>query len=85
MDAKRIRMLRKEAQSLKVTLHVGKEGVTEEVATELIRQLKKSGTVKVRFQPSLEMDREEAGEELARRSSSTLVEVRGRTAVLAKR
>jgi RNA-binding protein len=85
MDAKRIRMLRKEAQSIKATLHVGKDGVTEEVAAELIRQLNKNGTVKVRIHPSSETDRVEAGKELARLSSSTLVEVRGRTAVLARR
>ncbi|HUU07892.1 MAG TPA: YhbY family RNA-binding protein [Thermoplasmata archaeon] len=84
MDAKNIRRLKKEAQALEVTLHVGKAGVTEEVATELIRQLKKSGLVKVRLQPSVEMDRAEAGRELARASSSTLVEVRGRTAVLSR-
>lgn len=84
MDAKNIRRLRKEAQALKATLFVGKGGVTEEVATELIRQLKKSGLVKVRLQPSAEMDRAEAGRELARVSSSTLVEVRGRTAVLSR-
>jgi RNA-binding protein len=84
MDAKNIRKLKKEAQALEVTLHVGKAGVTEEVAAELIRQLKKSGLVKVRLQPSVEMDRAEAGRELARASSSTLVEVRGRTAVLSR-
>jgi RNA-binding protein len=84
MDAKEIRRLRKEAQSLKVTLHVGKEGVTQEVAAELARQLKKSGLVKVRLQPNLEMARSEAGSELARMSSSTLVEVRGRTIVLSR-
>jgi len=84
MDAKNTRRLRKDAQALKATLHVGKDGVTEEVATELIRQLKKSGLVKVRLQPSVEMDRAAAGRELARVSSSTLVEVRGRTAVLSR-
>ena len=84
MDAKNIRRLRKDAQALKATLHVGKDGVTEEVATELIRQLKKSRLVKVRLRPSIEMDRAEAGRELARASSSTLVEVRGRMAVLSR-
>ncbi|MCJ7490138.1 MAG: YhbY family RNA-binding protein [Thermoplasmata archaeon] len=84
MDAKNIRRLRTEAQALKATLHVGKDGVTEEVATELIRQLKKCRLVKVRLRPSIEMDRAEAGRELARASSSTLVEVRGRMAVLSR-
>ncbi len=84
MDMKNIRRLRKEAQALKTTLYVGKDGVTEEVAAELVSQLRKSGLVKVKLQPSVEMDRAEAGRELARVSSSTLVEVRGRTAVLSR-
>jgi RNA-binding protein len=84
MDAKEIRRLRKEGQAIKVTLQIGKEGVTREVAEELVRQLKKNRLVKVRLQPSLEMGRSEAGEKLALESSSTLVEVRGRTVVLAR-
>ncbi len=84
MDANNIHRLRKEAQALKATLQVGRDGITEEVATELIRQLKRSGLVKVRLQPAVGMDRAEAGRELARVSSSTLVEVRGRTAVLSR-
>ncbi len=84
MEAKERRRLRKEGQAVKVTLHVGKDGVTEEVAEELARQLRKSRLVKVRLQPSLEMGRDEAGAELARVSSSTLVEVRGRTVLLSK-
>lgn len=82
MDAKTVRRLRKEAQPLKVTLHVGKDGITDEIVAELARQLKRNHMVKVRLQPSLEMGREEAGSALAEASSSSLVEVRGRTVVL---
>lgn len=84
MDKKRIRELRGKAQALDATMHVGKEGITESVAEELTRQLKKNKLVKVRLLPSLEMDRETAAEQLAKASASALVEIRGNTVVLAK-
>jgi RNA-binding protein len=84
MDKKRIRELKVKAQSLKPTVFVGKDGITESVSRELSAQLSKVKLVKVKLQPSKEMDREEAGRRLAEASDATLVEVRGRTAVLAK-
>lgn len=84
MDKQRIRELRAKAQSLKPTVYIGKDGITESVVRELSLQLEKAKLVKVRLQPSSEMDREEAGSRLAEATRSTLVEVRGRTAVLAK-
>ncbi len=84
MDKRRIRELRAKAQSLKPTVFVGKDGITENVARELSLQLEKFKLVKVKLQPSSEMDRDEAGRKLADLTGATLVEVRGRTAVLAK-
>lgn len=48
-----------------------------------MKQLKKTKLVKVKLLPALEKDRNEAGLELAKGTSSVLVEVRGRTVVLA--
>lgn len=84
MDKKRLMHLRRLGQSLEVTAHVGKEGVTGKVVDEVAKQLRKHRVVKVRLLPSLEQDRREAAQELATASSSVLVEVRGRTVVLAK-
>ncbi len=84
MDKKRIRELRGKAQSLDATVHVGKEGITETVAGELKKQLEKNKLVKVRLLQSFEEPMEEAGKRLADASGSTLVEVRGRTVVLAR-
>lgn len=84
MDKRRIRELRAKAQSLKPTVFVGKDGITESVVRELSLQLEKFKLVKVKLQPSSEMDRDEAGKRLADATGATLVEVRGRTAVLAK-
>ena len=84
MDKKMIAELKGRAQTLQPTVHVGKDGVTAEVADELGKQLEKHKLVKVRLLQSLETDRKDAACELARASSSVLVEVRGRTVVLAR-
>jgi len=84
MDKKRKAALKGAAQQLEATVHVGKEGVTEKVVDEVVKQLKKKRLVKVRLLPSMEQDRHEAGEKLAAAASAVLIEVRGRTAVLAK-
>lgn len=83
MDKKRIIELRGKAQALSATVHVGKDGITETVVDEIGRQLRKTKLVKVRLLPALETEREEAAEGLAHACSATLVEIRGRTVVLA--
>lgn len=84
MDKKRIQELRGKAQSLTATVHVGKEGTTASVADEIRKQLEKNKLVKVRLLQSFEGDRDDAGKRLADASGATLVEVRGRTVVLAR-
>jgi RNA-binding protein len=84
MDKRRIIELRGEAQSLPCTVHIGKDGVTDTVLEELSRQLKKNKLVKVKVLPAVEDDRKALGRELADATSSTMIEVRGHTVVLAK-
>ena len=84
MDRKELVRLRGVAQSIKPTVQVGKDGLTDDLCTELVRQLKRSGLVKVRLLPSTGPDTKAAGADIARVTSSILVEVRGRTVVLAK-
>lgn len=83
MDKKRIIELRGKAQALQSTVHIGKEGITQTIIVEITKQLKKTELVKIKLLPALEMDRKEAGSELAKATYSALVEVRGRTVVLA--
>jgi RNA-binding protein len=83
-DKRRIIELRGKAQSLPCTVHIGKDGVTDTVLEELSRQLKKNKLVKVKVLPAVEDDRKALGRELADATSSTMIEVRGRTVVLAK-
>jgi RNA-binding protein len=84
MDKKRIIELRGKAQLLKPTVYVGKEGITDTVVFELTKQLRKNKLVKVKLLASVETDKEEVAEQLVRDSASTLIEIRGRTVVLAK-
>ncbi len=84
MDKKKVIELRGKAQSLRATVQVGKDGITQAIVDELARQLKKNKLVKVKILPSVEDDCREVGDSLARASSSVLVEVRGRTVVLAR-
>ncbi|UCE92211.1 MAG: YhbY family RNA-binding protein [Methanobacteriota archaeon] len=78
------RELRAEAQSLRPTVLVGRDGVTEEVVSEVTRQLKAREVVKVRLPETPSGDRKALARGLAERASARLVEVRGRTAVLCR-
>lgn len=84
MERRRIRELRGKAQSLAATVHVGKEGMTDRVADELRTQLEKNKLVKVKVLLSSNLPPEEAARRLADSSRAVLVEVRGRTVVLAR-
>lgn len=84
MDKRTIREFRSRAQDLAATVHVGKEGITLSLADELKNQLKSKNLVKVRLLQSFEGDRQDAGKSLAEASDSVVVEVRGRTVVLAR-
>lgn len=79
-----VRAKRAEAQQLAVTLHVGKNGVTEQAVAELLAQLKKHKLVKARLLPAATSggtgDHAQA-QALADAVGAQLVEVRGHTAV----
>jgi len=84
MDKKRIIELRGKAQSIKPTMHVGKEGVTESVIEELKAQIKRNKLVKVKVLPSVEADKRETATRLSEAAGAVLIEIRGNTVVLAK-
>jgi len=67
-----------------VTIHVGKEGVSGSVADELRKQLAKNKLVKVKLLEAAGEDKERVAAELVQKSEGTLVEIRGRTVVLAR-
>lgn len=87
MDKKRILELRGQAANVVASTHVGKNGVTPPLVEELRRQLKDNRLVKVKLLRSAveAMPREAMGKELAERTGSELIEIKGNTIVLFKR
>ncbi len=78
---------RKRAQT-RSDINIGKKGVSAEVIKEIKRRLEKGEVVKIRILKSaLEvtgLDRREIARRVAERTGSRLIEVRGRTFILAK-
>ncbi len=74
-------------QSLEATVHIGRGGLTDGNAAEVARQLKGRGLVKVKIARDVAdaSTRRHLAEELASRAGGDLVEVRGLTALLARR
>ena len=87
MKGKRGKVLRAAGQTLEVTLFVGPDGVTDGVAAEAKAQLKTHDLVKAKVS-SVAADAssmKEVGAALAEKAGAELVEVRGRTALIARR
>jgi len=68
-------------QDLKPTVWIGKSGCSATMIAEIRAQLKKRKIVKVKWLQSTDID----PEAIAARAGATLVEVRGRTLVLAEK
>lgn len=68
-----------DVRNLPVTLHVGKNGITQTLVEELARQLEKRRFVKVKLLRSFMdlNDRKESAKELADKTHSILVDVTG--------
>jgi RNA-binding protein len=68
-------------QELKPTVWIGKSGCTEAMVEEIRLQLKKRRIIKVKWLHNTDID----PDAIAARSGAILIEVRGRTMVLADR
>lgn len=82
LNGKQRRYLRGEASTLKPTVSVGKEGITDAVRDETIRQLLSSELIKVRVQKNYFGDLSETAKELADITESDLSGKVGRTFIL---
>lgn len=78
--------IKSEMSTEKPTLWVGKKGITPQLVEEALKHLDRRQVLKVRFLKSAlaEADRETLARELERATESTLVEIRGHTAVFYK-
>ncbi len=69
-------------------INIGKKGITDPIICEIIRRLEEEGVVKIRVLKSAltvsGLDRREFARMVARKTGALLVEVRGRTFILAK-
>jgi RNA-binding protein len=81
MSIKKKELIRRGVE-LKPTIHVGKGGITEGIVDEIVRQVREKHLVKVRLLPSSDKPREDAATELAERTQTGLVDVRGNTILL---
>ena len=68
-------------QDLRPTVWIGKQGCTQTMIDEIVSQLKKRRMIKVKWLQNTEVD----PEGVAREAKANLVEVRGRTMVLAEK
>lgn len=68
-------------QDLRPTVWIGKQGCTETMIDEIVSQLKKRNLIKVKWLQNTEVD----PGEIAAQAKARLVEVRGRTMVLAEK
>lgn len=87
METKKILELRGQAASIEPVTHIGKNGITPSLVEEVSRQLKDNKLIKVRVLKSAldEMPRDELAKQLAEKTGSELIEVKGNTVVLFKR
>ena len=68
-------------QDLKPTVWIGKQGCTATMIEEIVAQVKKRKTIKVKWLQNTEVD----PETVATQAGALLVSVRGRTMVLAEK
>jgi len=71
--------------AIEATVAVGKNGITDSVVKEIRKQLKNRKTIKVKLHGESKLRRLETAKELAERSESRLLDLRGFTVVLTRK
>lgn len=74
-----------QGQDIYPTVAVGKNGVTDRVIDEIVKQIGKKRTIKVKLHGESKTMRSEIARELAERSGTRLVELRGFTVILTRK
>ena len=74
--------LRKHANRLQVTVHVGHQGITETLRQSLDDALRTRELVKVQFSKNADVKARQAANDLAREMNAEVVQAIGRTATL---
>jgi len=78
--------LRNRAKSLDPVIRIGKNGITDSVINELLRQLKKKRLIKIKFLKSFitNKDKKLVVQELMKKTNSEVIDVIGNVIVLYK-
>lgn len=84
MEIKQLKELRVKAHALEPIVQIGKDGVTDGIAQEVLVQLKKRKLIKVKLL-SAAGDREKLTQELVEKTGAELVRQVGRVVILYKR
>ena len=86
-NPKGYKKLREEARLLEPVIRIGKNGLTDSVAEEIKKQLKKKGLIKVKMLKGFlgNKDRKLAAREVAEKTNSVLVDNVGFVVVLLKK
>ena len=84
LDQRTRRGIKRRLESEKPTVWIGKNGVSAEITSAVDLQLKEREVLKLRIQKAAlkHVDAKAIAEDLASRTQSTLVEVRGHTFIL---
>jgi len=85
LNGKQRRALRALGHSLKPVVQVGQEDLSEGVVAAVDEQLEAHELIKIKVGQGAQSSRHEAGEVLAQRTQSELVQVLGRTLLLYRR
>ncbi len=81
-ESKARKELIRRALDIDPTVHVGKDGVDENLNNEVVQQLKKRRLIKIRVLNNAESDTRDVAEEIAAATNSVVVDVRGGVIIL---
>ena len=82
LSGKQRRYLRGQGNSIKPTVYLGKDGISDSLLNSLGEAFNNRELVKVRIEKSCELERKEAGHQLAQASAAHMIQVLGNTLLL---
>ena len=82
LSGKQRRYLRGQGNSIKPTVYLGKDGISDALLNSLGEAFNNRELVKVRIEKSCELERKEAGHQLAQSAAAHMVQVLGNTLLL---
>jgi len=82
LSGKQRRYLRGQGNSIKPTVYIGKDGISDALLNSLGEAFNNRELVKVRIEKSCKLERKEAGHQLAQATAAHMIQVLGNTLLL---